>query len=167
MSICTNYRGVSLSPISYKVLTSVLCERLKPLVKTLIGTYQCCFRPGKSTNDQIFILRQILAKTNEKQVDTHHLLVGHKTAFERPIRDHVFAAMSELGIPAKLIRLYRMTLGNSYIFVEVGMNLSKPFDTVRCFRQDYPLSCDLFNFVMESVLRKAEKHRNWTCLRTR
>ena len=33
--------------------------------------------------------------------------------------------------------------------------LSEPFDTVRGFRQGDHLSCDLFNFVMESVMRKA------------
>ena len=70
--------------------------------------------------------------------------------------------MSELGISAKLIRLSRMTLSNSCTSVKVGMDLSETFDTVRGFRQGEPLSCDLFNFVMESVLRKAGVHRNGT-----
>ena len=39
-TICANYRDISLLPITYKVLTGVLSERLKPLVKTLIGPYQ-------------------------------------------------------------------------------------------------------------------------------
>ena len=58
--------------------------------------------------DQIFTLRQILKKTNEKQVDTHHSFVDYKAAFDSLIRDRVLAAMSELGIPAKLIRLCRI-----------------------------------------------------------
>ena len=41
-------------------------------------------------------------------------------------------------------------------------DISEPFDTVRDFRQGDPLSYDLFNFVMESVLRKAGGHRNGT-----
>ena len=40
-SVCSNYRGISLLPISYKVLSSVLCERLKPVLSNLIGPYQC------------------------------------------------------------------------------------------------------------------------------
>ena len=47
-TICAKYRGISLLNISYKVLSSVLCERLKPIVNSLIGPYQCGCRPGKT-----------------------------------------------------------------------------------------------------------------------
>ena len=68
--------------------------------------------------------------------------------------------MSELGINAKLIRLCSMMLSNSCS--KVGKDLSEPFETVRGFRQGDSLSCDLFNFLMETVLRKAAVHRNGT-----
>ncbi|XP_060665228.1 uncharacterized protein LOC132797508 [Drosophila nasuta] len=84
-----------LLPVAYKVLTS------------------CGFRPGKSTVDQIFTLRQILEKSYENQIDTYHLFVDYKAAFDSPRRDRLYAAMSELGIPAKLTRLCRMTLSNT------------------------------------------------------
>ena len=45
-------------------------------------------------------------------------------------------------------------------FLKVEMNLSELFDTVRGFRQDDPLSCNLSNFVMKSVLRKEGMNRN-------
>ena len=50
-AICSNYRGISLLTIAYGILSSVLCERLKPFINKLIGSYQCGFRPGKSTID--------------------------------------------------------------------------------------------------------------------
>ena len=62
-TVRTNFRGICLLNIAYKVLSSVICERLKPIVNQLIGPYQCGFRPGKSTIDQFFTLRQILEKT--------------------------------------------------------------------------------------------------------
>ena len=100
LTISFNYRGIRLPPIGYKVLTGILCERLKPLVKTLIGPYQYGFRPGKSTIDQIFTLRQILKNIHEKQVDVHHIFVYYKAALDSSIRDCVYATMSELVIPA-------------------------------------------------------------------
>ena len=48
-TICSNYRGISLLTIAYRILPRVLCERLKPFVNKVIGSYQCGFRPGKST----------------------------------------------------------------------------------------------------------------------
>ena len=115
-----------------------------------------------STIYQIFPIRQILEKTHEKQVNTHHLFVDYKADFDSPIRDRVYAAMSELGIPAKLIRLCRMTLSNSCSSFKLGVNLSEPFVTGQGFRQGDPLSCDHFNFVMESILRKAGVYCNNT-----
>ena len=59
---------------------------------------QCGFRPGKSTIDQIFTLRQILEKMRDKQIKTFHLFVDFKSAFDTPHRDHIYATMSEFGI---------------------------------------------------------------------
>ena len=70
--------------------------------------------------------------------------------------------MSEFGIPAKLIKLCGMTLSNTTSSVKIGLNLSEPFDTKRGFRQGDPLSCTLFNLLMEGVLRKAGVHRSGT-----
>ena len=112
-----------------------MCERLKPNAKALIGPYQCGFISGKCTIDQIFTLRRIREKRHENQVKTHHLFVDFKAAFHSPVRDRVYNAMSELGIPANLIRLCRMTLSSSCSFVKIGKVLSELFDTVRGFRQ--------------------------------
>ena len=52
-----------------------------------------------------------------------------------------------------------MMLTNSCSCVKVGKDLSEAFDTVRGFRQGDCLSCDLFSFILESVLQKADVHR--------
>ena len=88
ITICANYRGISLS---YKLLTSVLCDRLKPHAKALIGPYQCSFKPGKSTIDQIFTLRQILEK--RQNTPTFCRLQG-----SFPVRDSI----AQQGMPQSL-----------------------------------------------------------------
>ena len=93
---------------------------------------------------------------------THTIFLSTKRLPSKPLKGACFAAMSKLDIPAKLIRLCRMTLSNSCSSVKIGMDLSEPFNTVRVFRQGDRLSCALFNFVKESVLRKAEVHCNGT-----
>lgn len=90
-----------------------------------------------------------LEKTQEKQIDTHHLFVDFKSAFDSPTREHLYTIMSELGVVAKLIRLCEMTLRNSQFSVRIGTDLAEPFGTNRGFIQGDSLSCDFFNIIME------------------
>ena len=57
-----NYRGTSLLPTTYKILSNILLSRLIPYVKEIIGDHQCGFRRNRSTIDHIFCIRQILLK---------------------------------------------------------------------------------------------------------
>lgn len=57
--------------IVYKVLISVLCERLRQIAKALIGHYQCDLNTGKSAIDQICTVRQI----HEKKKKTFFLKI--------------------------------------------------------------------------------------------
>ena len=65
---CEKFRGISLVNIAYKLLSIVLYRRLKPHANQIIGQYQCGFREGVSTTDQIQTLRQILEKTLEFEI---------------------------------------------------------------------------------------------------
>jgi len=59
---CNNYRGISLLPTTYKILSNILLSRLIPYSKEIIGDNQCGFRRNMSTIDHIFCIRQILEK---------------------------------------------------------------------------------------------------------
>lgn len=73
--ICANNWSINLLPkASYKVITIILCKRMKSIVF------------------QIFTMHQILEKTHEIQVDTYTIFVDFKTTFESPIRYCVFIA---------------------------------------------------------------------------
>jgi len=59
---CNNYRGISLLPTTYKILSNILFSRLTPYAKEIIGDHQCGFRRNRSTIDHIFCIRQIFEK---------------------------------------------------------------------------------------------------------
>jgi len=59
---CNNYRGISLLPTTYKILSKILLSRLIPYVKEIIRDHQCGLRHNRSAIDHIFCIQQILEK---------------------------------------------------------------------------------------------------------
>jgi len=46
---CSNYRGISLLPATYKILSNILLSRLTRYAEEIIGDHQCGFRHNRST----------------------------------------------------------------------------------------------------------------------
>jgi hypothetical protein len=55
-----NYRGISLLPTTYKMLSNILPSKLTPYADEIIGNHHCGFRRNRSTTDHIFYIRHIL-----------------------------------------------------------------------------------------------------------
>jgi hypothetical protein len=64
-TICNNYRGIALLSTTYKVFSKILLGRLEPLAEECIGDYQCGFRKGRSTIDQLSTIGQLMEKKFE------------------------------------------------------------------------------------------------------
>ena len=62
---CTNYRGISLLSLPGKVYAKCLERKCREIVESKLEDGQCGFRPGRSTTDQIFTLKQIFEKSWE------------------------------------------------------------------------------------------------------
>jgi sorting nexin-29 len=110
ITICSNYREISLLNITYKILSNILFTRLSPYAENVIGDYQSGFQQVRSTVDQIFTVRQILEKCNEFNKETHHLFIDFKAAYDSVDRSNLYIAMKELHIPKNLIALVLTTL---------------------------------------------------------
>ena len=91
----------------------MLFTRISIFAENIIGNCQCGFRKNRSTVNQIFTLRQILEKTEESGTETHNLFIDFKSAYDTIKTGELYSAMNEFNIPNKLIRLTRMTVGNT------------------------------------------------------
>ena len=74
---CTNYRGISLLSLPGKVYAKCLERKCREIVESKLEDGQCRFRPGRSTTDQIFTLKQIF----EKSWEALSILKKHMTGF--------------------------------------------------------------------------------------
>jgi hypothetical protein len=150
---CENYRGISLLNTSYKLLSNMLLNRINPYIKEIIGEYQAGFMLGKSTLDQIHIVKQVVEKSHEYNKDTYLLFVDFKAAYDSINRDKLWEAMTQLGISVKLTRLIKSCTYNSKSKISFGGELSEEFPVTTGLRQGDALSPALFNIALESVMR--------------
>jgi hypothetical protein len=80
-SDCSNYRGISLFLISYKILSNILLCGLIPYAKEIVGDNQCGFRRNTSAIDHIFCIRQIPEKKWEFNKEVHQPFIDFKKAY--------------------------------------------------------------------------------------
>lgn len=51
----TQFRPITLYNVSYKILTKVLVNKIKPLLGNLIGPFQSSFLPGRQMVDNVIV----------------------------------------------------------------------------------------------------------------
>jgi Reverse transcriptase (RNA-dependent DNA polymerase) len=153
---CGNYRGITLLQTAYKILAKLLSWRLDPFYDNFLHDFQSGFRKQKSTIDQIHNVRQIIQKSYGKNVETFHLFVDFRAAYDSVDREGLWMIMSEGGFPNKLIRLLKATLTDVRCCVKVQGSLSAEFEAKTGLRQGDELSTKLFNIALEGICRRAK-----------
>ena len=136
-----NYRGITLLMIG---------ERVKSYAEEILGEYQCGFRPCRSTTDQIFVMKQIMERFYEYDVDIHILFVDFRQAFDSVRRNGLQKAFQEYQ--PKIIQLIRMTMSNTKARVKVNNTLSKEFEFKTGVKQGDGLSAILFDLALHKVI---------------
>ena len=139
-------------PTTYKMLSSILPSRLIPYAKEIIGDHQCGFRRNRSTVIHIFCIRQILEKKWEYNEEVHQLFIDFKKAYDSVRREVLYTILIEFGIPAKLVRLIKISLTETYSRVRVSKNVSDRFPIRNGLKQGDALLPMLFNFALEYAI---------------
>jgi len=96
-----NYRGISLLDTCFQILSSILLERLAPFAEELVGIYQCGFRKGRSTTDQIFTLKQLMEKHYEFNKDLYMVFIDYKKTYDSINWEELWKAIINFDIPKK------------------------------------------------------------------
>ena len=109
---CSNYQGITLLNITYKIFTCLIYNRLVKYSELTLGEYQAGFRPSRATVDQIHVVRQILEKCYEFGIELHNIFIDFKQAFDTVSRPKMYENLKMLKILTKLIRLVKTTLTN-------------------------------------------------------
>ena len=154
---CANYRGISLLSVVGKVFGRILNERVKPITDVKVMDEQGGFRAGRGCNDQIFVVKQIVEKTIEKNKKTYMAFVDLEKAYDNVSGEKLWVVLDKYGIKGKLLRAIQTLYVGSKACVKFGGLTSEKFEVCRGVRQGCMLSPWLFNLFMDNVMREARE----------
>ena len=154
-----NYQGISLLPITYKILSQCLLDRAQQQLEEKIGEYQAGFRPNRSCPEQILNLKLILRHQKIYNKNIVCTFVDFKKAYDSIDRESLFQILKEQGLDLKTLALIRETLTDTKSKVKFMGEISQPFQIKTGVRQGDGLSPLLFNCVLEKVIKEWRKQK--------
>ena len=153
---CTNYRGISLLSLPGKVYAKCLERKCRQIVEPILEDCQCGFRPGRSTTDQIFTLKQIFEKSWEYGKDIYACFVDLEKAYDRVPRDKLWKVLQEYDIDGQLLLAIKSLYRQPEFCVRVNGKQSEPFNVGVGLRQGCVLSPLLFIIYMNWIDRLSQ-----------
>jgi hypothetical protein len=152
---CNNYRGISLLPTTYKILSNILLSRLIPYVGELLGITNV----DSDAIGQLLIIYSVFIKYLRKNGNTMRQCISSLQTSRKLMIQLLYNILIEFCIPKKLVRLIKMCLTETYSRVRVGNNLSEMFPIRNGLKQGDALSPLLFNFALEYAIRRVQMFR--------
>lgn len=150
---CNNYRGISLLSVVSKLYERILESRLRDIIEPKLEQEQAGFRPGYSTQDHIFTIRQISEKLLERNRDMYVCFIDLVKAFDMILRTLIWKSLENNKVPKNLIHAIQSLYKDTLNYVRTGNITSTTFKTTAGVRQGGVLSPLLFIIVMNEVIK--------------
>ena len=93
-----------------------------------------------STIDNLFIVRQIIEKCHEFNIELHNLFIDYTQTFDTVFRDKIFKSLNNYGVPSKLMKLVAKTLQDTRARVKINHNYTENFKILTGVKQGDPVS---------------------------
>ena len=148
-----DYRPITLLNTELKILAQVLANRLQLAICDLIGPEQNYAVKGKSIQDNLHLVREVLEGI---EIDTEAALISldQSKAFDRVDHRFLLTVLETAGFQRESRRWISILYCSSQAVVQVNRKSCEPFVIERLIRQSHPLSPLLYVLVLESLLRR-------------
>ena len=151
-----NYRPISLLNCDYKLMSSILSNRLKPALPTSIDPAQSGI-PGRYISEPINFIQSVIHHAQSQHKAWSLIFLDFEKAFDSVDHDFTFKMMKALGLPDDFVRWSKLSFTETSARLIVNGKLSRGFSLPGGGRQGdnlYPL---LFAIVMQGLTIAVQK----------
>lgn len=150
-----DYRKISLTSTGYKIYIIILYRRIEEYL-TPILPYQSGFVRGRSTSDQLYVMRRILEERWNEGYRAFVLSLDLRKAFDSVSLQSIPTILRNRGVPAQLVnRLINAALKSKTSLVWFNQK-TRYFAKNRGVKQGCPVSPILFNLVIDEAVTKLQ-----------
>ena len=90
------WRPISLLGVDYKILTKILANRLKYILSDIISIEQNCSIPNRTIFDNLFLIRDIISYTKQKNNHFYLLQIDQEKTFDKIDRTFRYKTMEKM-----------------------------------------------------------------------
>ena len=146
-----NYRPLSIMGSDYRLYTSILTQRLVPLVEMVLGDHQTAFLPGRFIGDNVKLVQGIIDKYSEDEEGMGMLFLDQEKAYDRVSRTYLWDVLKRFGLPRCFIQSVKALYEGATVVPWINGMAGRPILVNSGVRQGDALSCILFDLVMEPL----------------
>jgi hypothetical protein len=155
----SDYRPISLCNLSYKIITKIIANRIRPLLSRALAEEQLGFLKGRQILDAIGTAQECLHSIKTKNLPAILLKLDLKQAFDCVNWNFLHLILLQCGFGAATTNWMMGCITTASLAVLINGEATKAFHSERGLRQGCPLSPLLFILVLEclSILLKRSK----------
>ena len=155
-----SWRPLSLLCVDLKILTKIISNRLQLVADTLIHQDQCVFLKGRFIAQNLLDLLLVIESTDRKQEPGLIITIDYEKAYDTVEWTAITKLLRLYGFGENIIRWIEACQTNIFSRVINNGKWSNRLEIKRGLRQGDPLSCILFDLVIEAIACKIRNNPN-------
>ena len=155
-----SWRPLSLTQTDYKLFSKVLANRLQKVIKNLINSSQVGYIAGRSINDHIRLIDDIINISNIDNIPGMVVSLDYQKAFDTVSKKAIITTLNRFNFGNNFIKYVSTLINDTEVSVKNNNWYTDWFSTGRGVRQGCCLSPLLFILVVEFLSVKIRENPN-------
>jgi exonuclease III len=148
------FRPISLCNASYKIMAKLLANRIKPLLKRMITSFQGGFVEGRHIQDNVIQVQEIVHSSIHRNEKGMLIKLDMANAFDRVNRSFLYRVLLSFGFSSQFVQMIKACIDKPWVAPLVNGRPTSFFQTQRGIRQGCPLSPFLYIIMADTLSRK-------------